>query len=347
MPGPPNTDAAIDLQLAWREGARALREGRAAEALGLFRQIVSAGQATSAVWIGVAMAHRGLGETADERAALDEALRLDPRDLRALIMTADHHAAAGDARAADSYYAAFAKLAEAAGDPALQAEAARARSMQAQYAASYETLLRSQLSGFALDRPEGRRMQRSLDLMLGKSEIYPQQPRNFYFPELPQIEYADRDAFPWLDRVEAATADIRAELVRVLEDDAGAFSPYVEAEPNRPTFDGCGEPGAVPGDHGRARRGAALPDPGPHAVDPVFPASAGDAHRAAPRLHERALHLPPSADRARGLRHAGGLADAAVDGGAGLRLRRLDRARGLEPAPRAPARRADLRRLAA
>lgn len=239
MADPITSDPSNDLQLAWREGARALREGRTAEALTLFRRIIDTGQANTAVWIGVAMAHRAQGETAAERTALEQALRLDPRDLRALLMSADHHAAAGDTRAADSYYAAFAKLAEATGDPALRAEAARARDMQARYAADYETQLRRELASFPLDQPQGRRMQRSLELMLGKSEIYLQQPRNFYFPELPQIEYADRDAFPWLDRVEAATDDIRAELLRVMEEDT-AFVPYVEAEPNRPLFDDKG-----------------------------------------------------------------------------------------------------------
>jgi aspartyl/asparaginyl beta-hydroxylase (cupin superfamily) len=233
------SNASNDLQLAWGEGARAMREGRPAEALPLFRRIVDAGQATSAVWIGVAMAHKALGEPDGERTALEAALRLDPRDLRALLMTADHQAAAGDHRAADAYYAAFAKLAEKDGGPALQGELARARGMQAQYAASYETALRRRLADHPLDQPEGRRMQRSLDLMLGKSELYLQQPRYFYFPELPNVEYADRAAFPWLDRVEAATPDIRAELLAVLEAD-GAFTPYVEAEPNRPLFDDKG-----------------------------------------------------------------------------------------------------------
>ena len=240
MSGPTSADTAADLQIAWREGARALREGRPAEALGLFRRIIDAGQATSPVWIGVAMAQRSLSDLAGERAALQEALRLDPRDLRALIMTADHYAAAGDVRAADSYYTAFAKLAEATGDPALKAEAARARGMQAQYAASYEAQLRERLRGQPLDQPRAHRMRRALDLMLGKSEIYLQQPRNFYFPELPNVEYAEREAFPWLDRVEAATDDIRAELLKILEEDAAAFSPYVEADANRPFFDDKG-----------------------------------------------------------------------------------------------------------
>jgi aspartyl/asparaginyl beta-hydroxylase (cupin superfamily) len=240
MSQPSTPDPTADLQLAWREGARAVREGRAAEAVALLGQITGAGQATSAVWVALAMAHLTLGDMAAERAALAAALKLDPRDLRALLMTADHYAKAGDTRAAGSYYTAFAKLAEASGDPALQPAAAQARATLAEHSAAYEAQLRQQLGSHALDQPQAHRMRRALDLMLGKAEVFLQQPRNFYFPELPNIEYAERDAFPWLDRVEAATDDIRAELLRVLEEDAAAFSPYVEAEPNRPVFDDKG-----------------------------------------------------------------------------------------------------------
>ena len=234
-----NTDTTADLQVAWRAGAQALRDGRGGEAEGFFQRIVDAGQATAAVWIAIALARRGGGDGPGERAALEAALQLEPREMRALIMMADHHADAGYARAADSYYTAFAKLAEAGRDPAWQAEARRARARSAGFAGAYEAALRRRLSRHDLDAPPARRMRRSLDLMLGKSEIYLQQPRNFYFPELPNIEYADREAFPWLDRVEAATGDIRTELLKVLEED-GSFSPYVEAEPNRPSFNDNG-----------------------------------------------------------------------------------------------------------
>ena len=239
MSQPPTPASAPDLQAAWRDGARAMREGRPADALGLFQRIVDAGEATGAVWVGVAMAQRAAGDGAAEREALDHALKLDPRDLRALLMMADSHVQAGDARAADSYFNAFVKLAEATGERALEPEVARARRMMLEFTAAYEAHLRQALDVPGLDGPAGRRMRRSLDLMLGKSELYLQQPRHFYFPELPNIEYAERAAFPWLDRVEAATDAIRAELLTVLEEDA-AFSPYVEAEPNRPVFNDNG-----------------------------------------------------------------------------------------------------------
>ncbi len=179
------------------------------------------------------MAHRGLQDRPGERHALQQALRLDPRDMRALLMTADSYEAADDGRAADAFYSAFVQLAEASGDAALRPEIARAQGMRAKYAAAYDAHLRNAMRGHALDAPHGRRMRRSLDLLLGKSEIYLQQPRHFYFPELPNIQYADREAFPWLDRIEAATDAIRQELLQVLKEDT-AFKPYVEAEPNRP-----------------------------------------------------------------------------------------------------------------
>jgi Tfp pilus assembly protein PilF len=187
MSDPLNAGAGQDLHAAWRDGARALREGRPAEALSRFQQIIAAGRASAPVWVGVAMAQRALGDPAGERSALQAALQGDPRDLHALLMLADHHAEAGDARAADSYYAAFASLAEAAGDPAWRADLARARAMGAQYAAAFAAQLRRELRDHPLDAPQSHRMRRAFDLLVGKSQLYVQQPRNFYFPELPNI----------------------------------------------------------------------------------------------------------------------------------------------------------------
>lgn len=234
-----------DLEAAWRDGARALREGRPADALVLLHRITAAGQATSVVWLGVAMAHRALGDGPAELGALGEALKLEPRNIRALMMSGDHHAAAGDTRAADAYYRAVVKIAITSDgvDPALRPEIGRAHDMSQKYAAAYEAhLLKELTSRASLDGPQARRVRQSIDLLLGKSEIYLQQPRHYYFPELPNIAYADRAAFPWMDKVEAATGEIRAELLRVLEED-GAFTPYVEAEPNRPLFDDQGMTG--------------------------------------------------------------------------------------------------------
>lgn len=69
--------------------------------------------------------------------------------------------------------------------------------------------------------------------MLGKKRIYVQEPRYYYFPGLPQIQFYERADFPWLDAVERATDDIRRELQQVMEDPT-AFAPYVQGDANRP-----------------------------------------------------------------------------------------------------------------
>lgn len=231
--------SATELQAAWREGARALREGRAAEAAALFQRIVEAGDANAAVWTGVAMARHALGDGPGERQALEQVLRLEPRNIRALLMRADNYAAANEDKAAASFYDAVVKLAGAgAVNPGFQAEVERAKHMLERYAEAYGASLTAILGD--LEAPATRRVRRSLDLLLGRSQLYLQQPKGFYFPELPNVEYADRAAFPWMDGVEAATGEIRAELMRVLEEDAAAFAPYMEVEKDRPSFDDHG-----------------------------------------------------------------------------------------------------------
>ena len=56
-----------------------------------------------------------------------------------------------------------------------------------------------------------------------------------YFPYLPAIEFYERADFPWLDSIEAATDDIRAELVNVLADGPDAtLEPYVTLSATAP-----------------------------------------------------------------------------------------------------------------
>ena len=227
-----------DIEAAWQDGARALREGRPVDALGHLRRITAAGHGGPVVWTTIALAHGMSGDRAAQRDALQRALALDPRDLRALIMSGDLHQAEGDGLAADSYYSAAARIAQMAppSDPGLRAEVSRAAEQSRRFAAAYQDHALQAMASHGLARPQARRVRQALDLLLGRQELYLQQPRHFYFPELPQIAWAERDQFPWMDRMEAATDAIRAELVQVLEEEAAGFAPYLQPEPNRPTF---------------------------------------------------------------------------------------------------------------
>ena len=223
------------------QGIEALRTGDARKARESFEGIIAAGQADASAYLGLAYACAGLKDHPAARAAVDRALALEPRNLHALIMKADYLAAVGDARAASSFYRAAVNTAPPAeqlpGD--LRSELARAQAMCGRYAAQFEAFLRQRLApGLAEENSSGR-FRDSLDILTGSKKIYLQEPRQYFFPGLPQIQFYERGGFPWLDTVEAATADIRAELIEILKQET-AFRPYVEGNPNLPQTDAQG-----------------------------------------------------------------------------------------------------------
>jgi aspartyl/asparaginyl beta-hydroxylase (cupin superfamily) len=223
-------------------GIEALRRGDAHKARESFERIVATGQADASAYLGLAYACAGLKDHPAALAAVDRALALEPRNLRALVMKGDYLATAGDDRAAASHYRAAVNAAQPPNQlPAeLRQEISRAESMCERYAAQFETFLRERLAarGFVEGRSSAR-FSDSLDIQTGRKRIYFQEPRQYFFPELPQIQFYARSHFPWLDKLEAATHHIRAELREVLKEES-AFKPYVEPTPRRPQTDNLG-----------------------------------------------------------------------------------------------------------
>src|SRR5258707_8369219 len=228
----PPSDARAHAQ----SGIELLRKGDVRKARESFERVVAAGEADASAYLGLAYACTGLKDHTAAVAAVCRALPLEPRNLGALIMKADYLAAWGDARAASSFYRAAVDTAPPVDQlPAdLRGELARAEAMCGRYAAQFEAFLRERLVAQGLvERSSSGRFRDSLDLLAGKKKIYFQEPRQYFFPGLPQIQFYDRGEFPWLDKVEAATADIRAELIEILKQES-AFKPYVEGNPNLP-----------------------------------------------------------------------------------------------------------------
>jgi aspartyl/asparaginyl beta-hydroxylase (cupin superfamily) len=76
---------------------------------------------------------------------------------------------------------------------------------------------------------ESRRFQQSLDIIFDSKEIFYQEPRRYYFPGLPQIQFYERDQFDWIEAMEAATDYIRSELTAVMSG-RSKFSPYLQTD---------------------------------------------------------------------------------------------------------------------
>jgi aspartate beta-hydroxylase len=221
-----------------RSGVEALRRGDARQARVTFERIIATGEANAGAYLGLAYACAALKDKPAALAAVDRALALQPRDLRALVLKADQLAEAGDARAAAAFYRAAVDAAPPANElPAeLRGELRRAAAMCERYASQFETFLRNRLPADA----GSTRFRDSLEILAGRKRAYFQEPRQYFFPSLPQIQFYERQHFPWLARLEAATAEIRAELVDVMKEAAQSFRPYVEANARLPHTDAQG-----------------------------------------------------------------------------------------------------------
>lgn len=216
--------------------AEALRRGDARHARELYSRMIAAGRSNAPALLGMAHACRALNDDAGKIGALDQLLAVEPRNIRALILKADHLAALANMRSATSYYLAAIKAAppqeQLSAD--LAAELRRAREVCERYSMHYRSYIVDQLAAKGFDPATASpRFAQSMDIMLGGKRIYLQQPRYYYFPGLPQIQFYERKDFPWLDAIERATDEIRAELLDVLQDPA-AFTPYVQGAANRP-----------------------------------------------------------------------------------------------------------------
>jgi aspartate beta-hydroxylase len=67
-----------------------------------------------------------------------------------------------------------------------------------------------------------------------------QQPTMLYFPDLPPSAYLERRLFPWIERLEAETGAIRAELMQLLPSSAGRERVFLKEEVERANLRGIG-----------------------------------------------------------------------------------------------------------
>ena len=228
--------SAAEAETAIRSGIAALQRGDAAQAQRLFQDVIDRGSPLPAPWFPLAQACRYTGDHASEEAALDKVLADQPRNIGALIMKGDCRVRADDKRAAVSFYKAALNAAAHAGQasPMLVPELQRIEAVCEAAEGEFEEHLRARLASEGIaPGGHGRRFDDALDIMLGRKQVYLQEPNSFYFPGLPQIQFYERSQFPWLAEIEAAAPAMRAELEAVIEEE-GAFRPYVEADPNRP-----------------------------------------------------------------------------------------------------------------
>ena len=220
-----------------QEGLRALRSGNAATAETIFEEALETYTPDAATWFALAITRVHLGKSDHAMQAIDEALILEPQNLRALLFKATQLENMGKPRQALVYFNGAIKL--SANYPELppdiqqglqQARAACVRAMQ-----NYENYLLETLTAGGFHPTKSQRCRDSLDIMLGRkqAELQQQKPTRHLFPDLPQRAFFEREEFAWVHDLEARTDAIRAELQN-LNPSSDKFKPYVERNSTLP-----------------------------------------------------------------------------------------------------------------
>ncbi len=347
---------------------RMLRAGNLMGAKALLEQAVGGDPANPMLWLNLAGALRGLGDADAEMAALDKLLKIEPLHVRALLQKASLLEIRKDSRAAAASYRTALRIIPEGFEPPPQMRAILQHAKEAVEAndRALEVFVEERLQGLReryadqpLDRFDG-----CLATLLRKRRIFAQQPTFMYFPRLAPIEFYDRKDFPWLDSIEAATDDIREELLNVLSDGPEVLSPYVSHPEGtagrfrnstihadgasiilwREGVRGQGQSGALPANGRRARGMAAMRRSGLFAIGGIFHTRRKDADPAAFGREQHAPARASAADRPARLRFSRRRRGARMGSGEGLRVRRYDGARSVER-QRCSARSDDLRHL--
>jgi aspartyl/asparaginyl beta-hydroxylase (cupin superfamily) len=110
---------------------------------------------------------------------------------------------------------AMAERARTAHNAHVERRAARLRQAEAQ-------------SGAALGPAEQVRMARFRGNIVRRTRPYHSQPTDFHYPGLREREFHEREDFPWLETLEAATASIAEDFHRVMAAERAELVPYIE-----------------------------------------------------------------------------------------------------------------------
>ncbi len=214
----------------------ALRSGNVKDAFAYLKSAYEAAPLPDNALFALAYAARSVGDYKTCVETIDNFLKNNPANADAVLIKADAFKGLGEPRFAVGFYQAFLNMTQKMQPvPAhLQPEIARAQQEYQNAAKACEEHLREKLRAAGFTESDGRsRIGQALDIMLGKKNIYLQNPSKFYFPELPHTQFYDAGHFDWVSGIVEQADVIREELSALISSDQ-PFDPYVQHNVHAP-----------------------------------------------------------------------------------------------------------------
>jgi len=221
-------------------GQVAFKQGDFESARTAFQRAANADGRTARQWVNLALACQQLKDEEAEEAALFKALAVDPYDLLALVLRGSMYERQGKKHLAASAFGAAAAVSPPLDrlSPELRPAVTHAMNFREQHYQSLGNFVDQRLEPYFKDCGSAglERFRLSVDILLGRKQRFDPQPMRYFMPNLPVVEFFERNTVPWLDEVEAHTEAIRDEFLAVLRaDEQGAgFVPYITYGADQP-----------------------------------------------------------------------------------------------------------------
>jgi aspartyl/asparaginyl beta-hydroxylase (cupin superfamily) len=210
------------------EADRAAAAGQYGAARTLLEQAIGEQNDSFELWMKLSAMRKASGDAPAALAAVDRALAISPLDFPALLSRAIILDGLGDLGAGESFDQALSQLGADQDVPdAMRPAVVHARKRRDEYRLRLESQLAASLPG-DLDAASKRRAERLISNRSRRTRHFHQEPSDFHFPGLPELEFHDRELFPGLAALEQATADIRAEFEALIAAEAAEMVPYIQ-----------------------------------------------------------------------------------------------------------------------
>ena len=218
------------------EADRAAASGDLARAQELLTQAASEETADVQLFLKLAAVSKAAGQPRVALDAVHRALAQSPLDFVALVLRATILDALGDAEAGEAWGHALAQRPR--GDlPAPVASAVAAgEKRHNQWLADREARMKANMAPAEAkaDAEQLERIERFRSNVLRRTRPYHSEPTHFHYPGLVEREFHPRRLFPWIERLEAATEVIAAELEAVLAAERAELVPYIQYAEHQP-----------------------------------------------------------------------------------------------------------------
>ena len=219
-----------------RTGPRELQEeadaaagaGDVARALRLLEEAVNQSGATAELWVKLSAMRRAAGDPEGALTAVERALALAPLDFTALLSRAFLLERLGNVQAGEAFVHAIAQAPPESRIPApMKTAVEHARRRADEHQRQMEERLSSAIPA-KLTQAERRRAERFVSNASRRTRHFHQEPTDFHYPGLPEIEFHDREQFRELDELEAATSSIRREFDALIAAEVAEMVPYIQ-----------------------------------------------------------------------------------------------------------------------